>query len=101
MTCPLCLGPATSTPVLDPIDGWRFTCAVCTQFVIDDYGQREIEQMSSVPRAEFRAKLELMAREATANNSILVIRQPRRDEITGDGHGVAQTRLIARSIPRN
>lgn len=96
--CPLCGQAATFKTVHRPY-GKRVTCPSCGDFFIDPSSEARIEDMPEVTKTECRTKLQKMASEC-GENDLLVIRAPNNDELGGDGHSVARTRMIAEVVTR-
>lgn len=96
-TCALCGSEeATFTSTTNP-RGKRFTCPHCTEFWIDEYAESYISGTPEVTRTEMRRNLSRQSQKTAAGN-LYVIREPKRSEITGDGHSVARTSLITEWI---
>lgn len=92
-TCTLCGSEAAKfTSTQNPL-GKRYTCPHCTEFWIDEYAESYISGSPEVTRTEIRRNLSRQAQK-TAAGHLYVIREPKRSEITGDGHSVARTSLV-------
>lgn len=98
-TCPLCGSGADFETVHEPY-GKRFNCPSCIEFFIDPSSEKHIAELPEVTRTETRKKLSDSARSGGPTR-LLVIRHPRNDELGGDGHGVARTRMIAEWVTRD
>jgi uncharacterized protein (DUF169 family) len=97
-TCPLC-DQAAEFETVDRPYGKRVTCPSCGDFFIDPSSQAHIDGMPEVTRTECRTKLRKMAG-SCGEDDILVIRAPKSEELGGDGHSVARTKMIAEVIAR-
>lgn len=73
-------------------EGKRYICQHCTEFWIDQYAEHFLSNVPEISRTEMRKKLSTQAQK-TADGHLYVIREPKRTEITGGGHGVASTSL--------
>ena len=91
--CPLCQQDAVYEIVHKPY-GKRFACPVCTEFFIDQSSEAHIASMPEVTKSEVRKRLSDSAK-SSKPDQLFVIREPNRDEITGDGHGSAIEMMIA------
>lgn len=96
--CPLCDGPAEYLPTAEPV-GKRFSCGTCTEFFVDRCSEDRIAAMPETFRSDFKARASKHAAESGADR-LFVIREPRRNEEGGDGHGVAKTSVIAEWVLR-
>lgn len=95
--CPLCDQSAEFEVVHEPY-GKRFTCSSCTEFFIDSSTESRIRNFPEVTRTEFRERARKQARNAGVDH-LFVLREPRSDELGGDGHGVARTTIVGELIP--
>lgn len=95
--CPLCDQSAAFEIVHAPF-GKRFTCSSCTEFFIDPVTESRIRNLPEVTRTEFRERAQKQARNAGVDH-LFVLREPRSDELGGDGHGAARTTIVGESIP--
>jgi len=95
--CPLCNAAAAYETVHNPY-GKRFSCPTCGDVFIDLAMERYIAGIPEVARSEFKAKLSKSA-QASGPNRFYVIREPKANEITGDGRGVARTSMITEWLP--
>jgi hypothetical protein len=93
LNCPLCGSMATAEVVHNPY-GKRIACPTCTEFFIDPSSERHIDSMPEVTKSECKAKLSKSAQDSGPKH-LLVIREPTNDELGGDGHNVARTRMVA------
>lgn len=91
--CPLCDSSARYAQVYSP-DGKLFSCGKCVKFFIDSATESYLREIPEVTRTEIRNKLSASA-STSKEDDLFVIREPRREEIHGDGHGVARERMIA------
>jgi hypothetical protein len=91
--CPLCDDGADYEIVDDP-SGKRFVCPTCTKFFIDLSSETYLSRLPEVTRSEMRKKLSVSAK-SSEPDQLFVIREARKDELGGDGHQVARTRMIA------
>ena len=95
--CPLCgHDEARFNTTHFPV-GKHFACQHCTEFWIDGYAEEYVASIPEVARTEMRGRLSKQAQE-TAAGHLYVIREPKRSEITGDGHDVARTSLITERV---
>jgi hypothetical protein len=97
--CPLCDAEAAYETVDAPY-GKRFACPTCQEFFIDPSSESHIAGLPEVTKTEARKKLSESAR-ASGPSRLFVIRQPRNDELGGDGHSIARTRMIAEWVSRD
>lgn len=91
--CPLCDNMAESETVHSPY-GKRFTCKSCTEFFIDQSSETYLSELPEVTKSETRKRLSESAR-GSGEGWLFVIREPRLDELGGDGQQIARTRMIA------
>lgn len=96
--CPLCDSSANFKMVDAPY-GKLFTCPTCSDYFIDNSSETYVGELSEVTKTEVRSKLSESAK-SSGPNRLFVIRMPRNDELGGDGHGVAKTRMIAEWVSR-
>ena len=89
--CPLCGRDASFHATSIP-EGKCFTCQHCIEFWIDEYSEDHIASIPEVARSGIQQKLSLQAQKTSAGH-LYVIREPKHNEITGDGYGVAKTSL--------
>lgn len=96
--CPLCFSDALFEFTSNP---YRkiFSCLKCTEFFIDASSEKYIEELPEVTKTEFREKLSNLAK-MQKKNSKLIIREPRNEERGENGHGIAQTQMIAEWVER-
>ena len=97
--CPLCDTVATFKKTNDPY-GKLFTCQTCREFFIDPSSEAHLAELPEVAKTEFRLSLSKSSKSGEANQ-LFIIREPRNDELGGDGHGIARTQLIAEWITRS
>jgi len=90
--CPLCAVTADFKVVNSPF-GKIFSCKECGDFFIDSASENYLLEIAEVTRTELRNRLIELAK-SSKNERLLVIREPRNDEIHGDGHGVAKLRML-------
>lgn len=90
--CPLCGNPAEYRRVTSP-EGKHFECPVCTRFFIDEHSEYEIDSMVEMTRSEFKRGASECAKRSGPDR-LYVVREPRADELGGDGHGVAQRTIV-------
>jgi hypothetical protein len=90
--CPLCDLVASFKSVHSPY-GRLFSCKECSDFFIDSASESYLLEIPEVTRTEARNKLIELAK-SSRNGQLLVIREPRNDEIHGDGHGAAKLRML-------
>lgn len=91
--CPLCDSSAEYVQVDNP-GGKLFSCSKCVKFFIDSVSESYLREIPEVTRTEIRNKLSASA-STSKEYELFVIREPKRDEIRGDGRGVARERMIA------
>lgn len=91
--CPLC-GHSAPFQYASNLDSKKFSCAQCSDFLIDGHCERYLAEMPEVTRTEIREKLREQA-QSTAPGLLYVIREPRPEEVHGNGHGIAREMLIA------
>lgn len=91
--CPLCDNMAEYERVHSPY-GKRFTCQSCAEFFIDQSSEAYLSELPEVTKSETRKKLSASARDS-GKDRLFVIREPRLDELGGDGQQIARTRMIA------
>ena len=84
--------------VNDPY-GKLFACPTCREFFIDSSSELYLSELPEVTKTEVRLKLSKSAK-SSGDNRLFVIRQPNNNELGGDGHSVAKTRMIADWIER-
>ena len=96
--CPLCFSDASFEFTSNP-SGKYFSCLKCTEFFIDASSEKYIEDLPEVTKTECREKLSNLAK-MQKKNSNFIIREPRNEERGGNGHGVAQTQMIAEWVER-
>jgi hypothetical protein len=92
--CPLCDNAAATYKTTDKPFGKSFECPSCTKFYIDSSSEIYLSSLSEVTKTEHRIKLSKMAKACLIDN-VFELREPRSDELGGDGHGVARTTMIA------
>ena len=90
--CPLCDVTANFRLVYSP-SGKIFSCKKCGEFFIDSASETYLLEIPEVTRTEVRNRLIELAK-SSENERLLVIREPRNDEIHGDGRGVAKLRML-------
>lgn len=91
--CPLCQRDSTFEMCAEPW-GKRFSCPECTEFFIDSATEEYITSANTGVRETAAKKAK-----ATPPGKLLVLREPRSDELGGDGHGVARTTMIGEYVP--
>jgi hypothetical protein len=92
LECPLCDLAASFRFVHSP-NGKLFSCKECNDFFIDSASESYLIEIPETTRTEVRDRLIDLAK-SSRNGRLLVIREPRNDEIHGDGHGVAKLRML-------
>jgi hypothetical protein len=92
LACPLCDLTADFRVVNSPF-GKIFSCKECSDFFIDSGSETYLLEIQEITRTEVRNRLAELAK-SSKNERLLVIREPRNDEIHGDGHGVAKLRML-------
>jgi hypothetical protein len=95
-SCPLCADPAVFRLTQQP-HGKKFSCPHCTDFWIDESSETYLKNLPEVTFTDFRRKLSERAKKSPPGK-LWVIREPRDDEIHGDGQGVAREMLKAEWI---
>lgn len=98
--CPLCDNAASTYETAHNPFGKLFACPSCTKFFIDSSSETHLFRLPEATKTEVRMKLSKMAKACQADK-VFVIRQPRNDELGGDGHGVARTEMIAEYLSRS
>lgn len=96
--CPLCDLDAPFDAVRDP-DGKLFTCPNCGSFFIDAFSASHIAGLPEVFRSEHRQLLQARAKSCQVHG-FFVLREPRADEVSGDGVGVARTTMRIECLNR-
>lgn len=96
--CPLCGGPASYRSVSEP-DGKRFECPACTQFFIDSHTEQELASMGEFARSDFKRDASECARRSGPSR-LYVLREPRPDELGGDGYSVARRTIVTEWLER-
>lgn len=91
--CPLCDNAAATYKTTHEPFGKLFECPSCTKFFIDSSSEIHLSSLPEVFKTERRTQLSKMAK-ASLPDEDLVLREPRSDELGGDGHGVARTTMI-------
>lgn len=90
--CPLC-GLHSEFKAVSSPSGKIFTCCECSEFFIDAGSESYLLEVPEFSRTEFRNKLSTLAKSG-GEGRLLVLREPRIDEIHGNGRGVAMERMI-------
>lgn len=92
--CPLCDNAAATYKITQTPFGKSFECPSCAKFFIDSSSENYLSSLPEVTKTERRAQLSKKAK-ASLPDEDFILREPRSDELGGDGHGVAITTMIA------
>lgn len=96
--CPLCGNDAPFNFTANP-QGKYFCCPHCSEFWIDSHCEIYLADLPEITRTGVRKKLSEYAQRVVSGH-LFVIREPKPEEIHGNGHGVAREILKSEWIER-